>query len=279
VRLANRSGRLMLATSDEFVDVATASNGRFGPDPQSVYETWDRFCDWAASAKLPAGDELALEALGPPVPQPRQVFAVALNYIEHAVEGGFTPPDEPLIFTKFPTCLTGPVAEVALPTAQVDFEAELVCVIGRVAEHVDEADAWAHVAGLTVGQDLSARDVQLRGPAPQYSLGKSFRGFGPTGPWVVSTDEHGLTGELEIESVLNGERMQHDTTASMIFSIPVLIAYISAICPLLPGDLIFTGTPSGVGFKRSPPRYLEAGDTLVSRISHIGEITQRLRAA
>ena len=276
MRLANHNGRLALAApGGEFVDVAAASDGRFGPDPQTVYELWDAFGEWVATAELPAGAELPVAELGAPVPSPRQVFAVALNYPEHAAEGGFSAPEEPLIFTKFSTCLTGPVTEVSLPTPRVDFEAELVCVIGRRAERVQEAAAWDHVAGLMVGQDLSARDVQLRGPAPQYSLGKSFPGFGPTGPWVVSTDEPGVTGELELESLLGGERMQHDTTASMIFPIPVLIAYISAICPLLPGDLIFTGTPSGVGFKRDPPRYLKAGDTLVSRISRLGEITQR----
>ncbi len=276
MRLANHNGRLMLALEERFVDVALASDGRFDSDPQAIYDRWDEFCEWAGRAALPSGDSLPEDELGPPVPRPRQVFAVALNYLEHAAEGGFTAPDEPLIFTKFPTCLTGPVAEVALPTACVDFEVELVCVVGRRGDHVRESDAWDHVAGLTIGQDLSARDVQLRGPAPQYSLGKSFTGFGPTGPWVVTLDEPGVAGDLELESILDGERMQYDTTASMIFSVPVLIAYISAICPVLPGDLIFTGTPSGVGFKRDPPRYLRAGDVLVSRISGIGEMTQRL---
>lgn len=276
MRLANHKGRLMLAIDERFVDVALASDGRFDPDPQTIYDRWDEFRAWARQATLPSGESLRHDELGPPVPRPRQVFAVALNYPEHAAEGGFTAPDEPLIFTKFPACLTGPDVEVKLPTACVDFEVELVCVIGRAGDHVQESDAWDHVAGLTVGQDLSARDVQLRGPAPQYSLGKSFPGFGPTGPWVVTLDEPGVTAELELESVLDGERMQHDTTASMIFSVPVLIAYISAICPVLPGDLIFTGTPSGVGFKRDPPRYLRPGDVLVSRIAGIGEITQRL---
>jgi 2-keto-4-pentenoate hydratase/2-oxohepta-3-ene-1,7-dioic acid hydratase in catechol pathway len=277
VRLANHNERLVIDVGGGFVDVAKASGERFGPDPQSVYEVWEEFRAWAAGVELPPGAELAPDELGPPVPRPRQVFAVALNYPEHAAEGGFTPPEEPLIFTKFQTCLAGPVTQVALPTPCVDFEAELVCVIGVRAEQVDEDRAWDHVAGLTVGQDLSARDVQLRGPAPQYSLGKSFPGFGPTGPWVVTPDEPGITGELTIETVLAGERMQNDTTASMIFSIPVLIAYLSAVCPLMPGDLIFTGTPSGVGFKREPPRYLRAGDTLVSAISGIGELTQRFQ--
>jgi 2-keto-4-pentenoate hydratase/2-oxohepta-3-ene-1,7-dioic acid hydratase in catechol pathway len=275
VRLANHNGRLALAKDGEFVDVALASEGRFGPDPQAVYDVWPQFSEWASSARLGAGEAIAPAELGPPVPRPRQVFAVALNYPEHAAEGGFTRPEQPLVFTKFPTCLAGPLADVVLPTEYTDFEVELVCAIGLRAENVDERDAWRYVAGVTVGQDLTARDVQNRGPAPQFCLGKSFPGFGPTGPWLVSADESGITGELQIESTLGGELMQHDSTAAMIFPIPAVIAYISAICPLLPGDLLFTGTPSGVGFKREPPRYLRSGDVLVSRISGIGEITQR----
>jgi 2,4-diketo-3-deoxy-L-fuconate hydrolase len=158
----------------------------------------------------------------------------------------------------------------------VDWEVELVAVIGKPGAHIAEADAWAHVAGVTVGQDLSARDVQRRGPAPQFSLGKSFPAFGPIGPWVVTTDEFGPR-DVRLECLLNGETVQtvqSETSAEMIFSVPTLIAYISAITPLLPGDLLFTGTPSGVGARRDPPRFLRAGDELVSRIEGVGEIFQ-----
>jgi 2,4-didehydro-3-deoxy-L-rhamnonate hydrolase len=274
VRLANLDGRLVLATDGDFVDAYEASDGRFGPDPQSVYERWREFSEWATNTALPDGEPVAIDRLGPPVPRPRQVFAVALNYPEHAAEGGFTAPEQPLIFTKFPTCLAGPKADVALPTASVDFEVELVVVIGEHAQNVAPLDAWNHVAGVTVGQDLSARDIQLQGPAPQFSLGKSFPGFGPIGPWVLSADVPGVQGDLELECLLNGEQMQQESTKEMIFSVPDLIAFISAIAPMLPGDLLFTGTPSGVGFRRDPPVHLRAGDELVSRISGIGEITQ-----
>jgi 2-keto-4-pentenoate hydratase/2-oxohepta-3-ene-1,7-dioic acid hydratase in catechol pathway len=279
LRLANHNGRLFMAASGGggFVDVAEASEGKFGPDPQGVYDTWDEFTAWASSAPPLEGLEIAAGDLDAPVPRPRQVFAVALNYPEHAAEGGFKKPEVPLIFTKFPTCLTGPVADVALPTQFVDYEVELACVIGRTAAHVTESQAWNHVAGVTVGQDLSARDVQRKGPAPQFSLGKSFVGFGPIGPWVVTTDEPGITGELELECILNGETMQRESTEAMIFSVAELIAYISAICPLLPGDLLFTGTPSGVGSRRDPPVYLRAGDELVSRIAGIGELQTTFR--
>jgi 2-keto-4-pentenoate hydratase/2-oxohepta-3-ene-1,7-dioic acid hydratase in catechol pathway len=279
VRIANLAGRLIVDNGSGFVDAHDASDRRFAADPQAVYGRWGEFFDWAAGASLGAGVEIELDRLGPPVPRPRQVFAVALNYAEHAAEGGFSKPDRPLIFTKFPSCLAGPVVDVALATPFVDWEVELVAVIGHRAERIAAAEAWDHVAGLMIGQDLSARDVQQAGPAPQYSLGKSFPAFGPTGPWVVTTDAPGLTGELELECRRNGERVQHDLTSSMIFSVSELIAYISAVCPLLPGDLLFTGTPSGVGSRRDPPIYLQAGDELVSRITGIGEIRQTFRDA
>ncbi|MBS0626552.1 MAG: fumarylacetoacetate hydrolase family protein, partial [Verrucomicrobia bacterium] len=161
------------------------------------------------------------------------------------------------------------------PTEMVDWEVEVVAVIGREAREVSAADAWEHVAGVTVGQDISARDIQRLGPAPQFSIGKSFPGFGPTGPWVATLDELPDRDAIPLECELNGERVQAGTTAEMIFSVPELIAWISAICPLLPGDLLFTGTPSGVGARRTPPRFLRPGDELVSRVAGIGEIAQR----
>jgi 2-keto-4-pentenoate hydratase/2-oxohepta-3-ene-1,7-dioic acid hydratase in catechol pathway len=273
MRLANAQGRLVLGGDDGFVDVAHASGGRFDSDPQAVYERWDEFEDWARGAAASAVEPVEPRSLGPPVPRPRQVFAVGFNYAEHAAEGGFSAPETPLIFTKYPTCLVGPRAAVELATPKVDWEVELVAVIGRRAWRVEEGGAWRHVAGLTVGQDLSARDVQRLGEAPQFSLGKSFPGFGPTGPWVATPDE--LDAEdARIECYLNDERVQGASTAEMIFTVPALIAYLSAICPLLPGDLLFTGTPSGVGSRRDPPRFLREGDELRSRIEGIGEIVQ-----
>src|SRR4051794_2194212 len=272
MRLANLNGRLVADTGRGFADVERASGGRF-PSSQAAYDSWQAFREWAEGAALEGERELDPAALGPPVPQPRQVFAVALNYPEHAAEGGFTAPETPLIFTKYVTCLVGARADVGLPTPMVDWEVELVAVVGEAGADVSEADAWSHIAGVTVGQDLSARDVQRRGPAPQFSLGKSFPGFGPTGPWVVTTDEFGPR-DVQLECLLNGDSVQSETSAEMIFSVPELVAYISAITPLLPGDLLFTGTPSGVGARRDPPRFLQAGDELVSRIEGIGEISQ-----
>jgi 2-keto-4-pentenoate hydratase/2-oxohepta-3-ene-1,7-dioic acid hydratase in catechol pathway len=140
---------------------------------------------------------------------------------------------------------------------------------------VAAADAWDHVAGLTVGQDLSARDVQMLGSPPQFSLGKSFPGFGPIGPWLVTPDELRDPDDLGIGCAVNGEQMQSDRTSAMLFSVPETVARLSAICPLLPGDLIFTGTPAGVGNRMDPPRYLKPGDELVSTIEGIGTLTTR----
>ena len=265
-----------MARDAGFVDVAEASRARFGPDPQSVYDAWDEFRAWADGAELGEGEASAAVELGPPVPRPRQALGVALNYRAPGVER--PDPEVPVVFAKFASSIVGPDADVALPSALVDYEVELVCVIGKAAAGVGEAEAWEHVAGVMVGQDLTDRSLLARDPAAQLSLPKSFAGFGPTGPWVVTSDEPGVRGELELEGILSGERVQHDTTAAMIFSTAALIARISAVCTLLPGDLLFTGTPGGIGMSREPPRYLRDGDVLISRIAGIGEITQRFRA-
>ncbi|MFI6028061.1 fumarylacetoacetate hydrolase family protein [Amycolatopsis magusensis] len=274
MRLANLGGRAALITGTRALDVAAASDGRFGPDPMSVLRQWTAFAEWAESAP-PATEPHDPGLLGPPVPQPRQVFAVALNYPPHAAEAGYSPPDEPLVFTKFPTCLTGPRATVELPGDRVDWEVELVAVLGTGGHRIPAGDATAHLAGFMVGQDLSERGVQSRGTPPQFSLGKSFPGFGPTGPHLVTPDE--WRGSGGITCLLNEEVVQQASTAEMIFDVAELVARISAICPLLPGDLLFTGTPAGVGNRMTPPRYLAPGDELVSRIDGLGELRTRFR--
>ena len=201
-----------------------------------------------------------------------------MNYAAHAAEAGTEIPGFPPTFTKFPTCLTGPDVTVALPSAFVDWEVELVFVIGTLAYEVAEGHGWDHVAGVTVGQDLSERLVQLRPPAPQFSLGKSFPGFGPTGPWVVTPDELTNRDDLAIGCTLNGEEMQKSRTSDLIFGVDALVHELSSITPLLPGDLVFTGTPSGVGGTRNPPRFLAPGDELVSTIDDVGTIRTRFAA-
>ncbi|MGZ4411780.1 MAG: fumarylacetoacetate hydrolase family protein, partial [Gaiellaceae bacterium] len=236
---------------------------------------WDDLRAWHAEARLPAPEPYSPADLEAPAPRPWQVFAIGLNYAAHAQETGRGMPERPPTFTKFPTCIAGPAAPVFLPTAQVDWEVELVVVIGRRAQRVAPESAWAHAAGVTIGQDLSARDVQYDGPVPQFSLGKSFPGFGPIGPWLVTPDELPDRDDLALECRLNGEPVQQGRTSEMIAPVPELIARLSAVCPLLPGDLIFTGTPAGVGHSRTPPRYLRSGDELVSSIEGIGSFTTR----
>ncbi|MGA6160354.1 fumarylacetoacetate hydrolase family protein [Stenotrophomonas sp. NPDC087984] len=207
-------------------------------------------------------------------PTPRQVFAIGLNYRGHAEEASLAAPESPSVFTKFATSLTGPDTQLRLPSGRVDWEAELVVVMGRRAEHVAAGDAWSYVAGLTAGQDYSEREVQSVGPVPQFSLGKSFPGFAPTGPVLVTADEFADPDDLAIECLVNGESVQKSRTSSMIFPVPELIARLSAVCPLLPGDLIFTGTPAGVGHARTPQRYLRPGDEVITRIEGIGQLRQ-----
>jgi 2-keto-4-pentenoate hydratase/2-oxohepta-3-ene-1,7-dioic acid hydratase in catechol pathway len=270
MKLANHGGRLSLVVDDGLIDVAEASGGQFSPDPQAIYERWGEFLAWPTpSVATKPFDAAALLA---PVPRPRQVFAIGLNYAGHAAEAGLDAPEFPPTFTKFPTCLTGPNVTVELPSEFVDWEVELVLVIGSTAYEVARGHGWAHIAGLTVGQDLSERVVQTRPPVPQFSLGKSFPGFGPTGPWVVTPDEVANPDDLQLGCAVNGEEVQKSRTSDLIFGADELIHLLSSVTPLLPGDLVFTGTPSGVGGTRKPPRFLSPGDVLESTIEGIGTI-------
>ncbi len=276
MRLGNAGGRLLLVRGeDRGIDVAVASGGRFGPDPHDALDRWAEFAAWAAACTAEPDVTFTPAELGPPVPRPAQVFAIGINYREHADEAGYPPASMPVTFTKFPTCLTGPDAVVELPTPTVDWEVELVVAIGLRAERVGRADAWAHVAGLTVGQDLSERTSQLEGTRPQFSLAKSYPGFGPTGPWLVTPDELDDPADLAISCSLGDEVLQESRTSRMIYDIPELIARLSAVCPLLPGDLIFTGTPSGIGNARTPKRFLVGGDVLTTTIEGLGSLRTR----
>lgn len=283
MRIANIDGQLALATATGYIDVAQASGGRFGPDAQSVYADWASFTDWARGLDTSAHPLIETSEQtnwGAPVPRPQQVFAIGLNYREHAAESNIAPPPTPAVFTKFPSSLTGHQHEIALPVGSVDWEAELVVVIGKQCDFVDEADAWDHVAGLTIGQDLSERQLQRAGQMPQFSLGKSYRGFAPLGPEVVTVDEVPDRSNLEIGCLLEGgEILQKGRTSDLIFTIPELIAHLSSVCSLLPGDIIFTGTPSGVGAARTPPKFLQPGDVLVTWIEGIGSLRNPMVAS
>jgi 2-keto-4-pentenoate hydratase/2-oxohepta-3-ene-1,7-dioic acid hydratase in catechol pathway len=280
MRIANLSGRLCLIIDGGAVDVHAASDGLFDADPAAVYPRWPEFTAWAASAALPAPVEFGTDALGSPSPAPRQVFGVGLNYSDHAAESGFARPDTaPPVFTKFPSCITGPYGQIELPPdGHTDWEVELAVVIGVTAHRVAAADAWPHVAGLSIGQDISERITQMASSPPQFSMGKSFPGFGPVGPWLVTPDEFDNPDDLELSCSVNGEQMQKSRTSSLIFGVGELIEQLSAVTPLLPGDVIFTGTPSGVGMARTPPRWLAPGDVLTTYIEGIGEMRHTFAA-
>ena len=280
MRILNLAGRLSLAVDDKAIDVETASDGAFTANVQAVYPRWEEFRTWAAAYRGAPDREVAAASLGPPVPRPSQVFAIGVNYRDHAAEAGLELPGRPMVFTKFPAAVTGPYGEITLPSDAVDFEAELVAVIGRRARHVAERDGWSYIAGLTAGQDLSERAVQLSGPPPQqYNIGKSFEGFAPIGPALVTPDEFADPDDIELGCRLGGEQMQHGRTRDFVFTIPQLVAYLSRILPLLPGDLIFTGTPAGIGWVRQPRRTIAAGEELITHITGIGEMRHRFVSA
>ena len=286
MRIANLSGRLVLLSGDRALDVEQASDGRFSSDPQSVYERWSEFARWATNQDAANGAQYETHALGPAVPRPPQVFAIGLNYASHAGESGLSIPENPMVFTKFVSSFTGADVEVELTGDTVDWEVELVAVIGEGGRGITEQDAWDHVAGLTIGQDISDRTVQFWGEPAQFSIGKSLKGFAPIGPAVVTLDELATIADrsdLSIGCTLtradgSTEVLQNGRTRDMIFSVPSLIARLSALVELLPGDVIFTGTPEGVGLGRTPRVYLESGHSVTSEIEGLGSIRQRFVA-
>jgi 2-keto-4-pentenoate hydratase/2-oxohepta-3-ene-1,7-dioic acid hydratase in catechol pathway len=284
MRIANLDDRAALvigpAGDEKAVDIASVSRGRFASELPAIYPVWDELTAWAGGLDVAAlraeAHTIDRATLGAPSPAPRQVFAAGLNYHAHAAESGLASPTElPPVFTKYVSSFSGPDTVVVLPAGgNVDWEVELVAVIGRDASNIDESAAWSHVAGLTVGQDISERISQLRGPAPQFGLGKSFRGFSPQGPWLITPDEFDTPDDLELGCALDGEEVQKGRTRDLIFPVPKLIAALSRTVTLYPGDVVFTGTPAGVGLGREPQRFIQAGQRLDSWIEGIGELHQ-----
>ena len=271
-RLANVGDRAVLVDeAGHWYDLAAvAGEDRLADPLVALADPEALHAATAGLAAAPPGGTADPALLGPPVPRPRHVFAVGLNYRSHAEESGMDAPPTPLIFTKFPGCLVGPAADIELRAATVDYEVELVVVVGPGGRDITAADAWDHVAGLTVGQDISDRALQFASAPPHFDLGKSRDGYGPIGPVVVSTDLVPDPADLGLSCSVNGEVRQDDRTAGLIVDVPTLIEYLSGILTLHPGDLIFTGTPSGVGM--ADGRFLAPGDVLESHIEGIGSL-------
>ena len=272
--------RVAAVRGDEYVDLAKADPGI----PSSMNEflaggrqLFDRATIAAQRGSGISRDQVRLLA---PVPTPQKVFCVGLNYADHARETGKEAPPEPVIFNKFVTAVSAHEAAIVLPklSREVDYEAELVAVIGRGGRHIPRESALDHVAGYCCGHDVSARDWQLRKPGGQWLLGKSFDTFAPFGPELVTSDEVGDAGKLRIQLRINGKTMQDSTTAQLIFSVAELVAYLSGVCTLAPGDVIFTGTPPGVGAARKPPVFLQPGDTVEVEIERVGILRNRVVA-
>jgi 2-keto-4-pentenoate hydratase/2-oxohepta-3-ene-1,7-dioic acid hydratase in catechol pathway len=226
------------------------------------------------------GEPVRPDDLAAPLANPSKIIAVGLNYVDHAAETKLELPKTPLVFAKFPSAITGPTDPIRIPrdlTQQVDFEAELGVVVGREAKNVSRANALGHVFGYTVLNDISARDLQFADQ--QWVRGKSLDSFCPMGPCIVTGDEVGDPQALTLTCSVNGQEYQRATTRDMIFSVADLIEQLSYAFTLYPGDLIASGTPSGVGFTRTPPVYLQPGDTLRTAVSGIGELVNPVVAA
>ncbi len=264
------------------LDLNIASNGTIPPDPIA-------FLDgdyWALAHKVvnQPPSELSSAALveaegvrwGAPIPTPRTIIALGLNYLDHAEEGGQSAPPNPLLFAKAPAATIGPYDDIVYPpqVTQLDYEAELAIIIGKRAKNLTPEQAWAVIAGYTVINDVSARDIQFS--ESQWFRAKSFDTFAPMGPCWVTPDEIGDPQNLRIWCDVNGERRQDSTTANMIFKIPEIVSFISQVFTLRPGDIIATGTPAGVGVFRKPPRLLQVGDVVETGIENIGVMRNKV---
>lgn len=276
-RFANVSGRAALVDAqDQWYDLQRLTEGGVSADPTRALN--DEAGLRAGAAKLDratADGALADVTLLAPVPRPRNVFGVGLNYRPHAEESGMDLPETPLVFTKFPSCVNGPTGDITLNSETADWEVELVAVIGKPGRDIPEERAWDHVLGLTVGQDISDRALQFAAKPPHFDLGKSRDTYGPIGPVLVSTDGFANPRDLAITCDINGERKQDDRTTSLIFTVAQLINYLSGILTLDVGDLIFTGTPAGVG--AASQTFLKPGDVITSTVEGIGTMTNTCR--
>lgn len=280
MKLANLGGRATIIVAERALDVEKAAGGTLGPDPAVL---WDlehhdllrRLEHAATDADLVEYDH---RQLGPVSPRAGKILGVALNYRGHAREAGLPIPEQPTFFGKFSSSLTGPYGPVVVPEGfdKIDFEAEVVVVIGRAMRHVDPKDVWQGIAGVTAGQDVSDRKEQWRGPLNQFTLAKSYDTFSPCGPLMATVDEFDDPDDIEIAGWLDDLEVQRGRTSDLIFSVPELVSWLSRHMTLWPGDLIYTGTPAGCGNRRTPQLFLEPGMTLTTELPGVGTLRNRI---
>jgi 2,4-didehydro-3-deoxy-L-rhamnonate hydrolase len=269
-------GRAVLVhpQGDRVTDVERASGGAFSSDPLECFAHWAGLRALADTC-TDAGVSVTPTAFDAPSPRARQIFGIGLNYRAHAVETGAPIPDSPLTFTKFPSSINAPFGDIPVTVPTCDWEVELVVVIGSGGRDIDKANGWQAVAGVCIGQDVSDRLLQRATQPPQFSLGKSRRGYSPFGPWLVDAHTLANRDNVTVSCTVNGIEKQRGSTDDLIFDVPTLVAYLSSIVELLPGDVIFTGTPSGVGGARKPPEFLKPGDVVMSTLHGVASITNR----
>ncbi len=285
MRFANLNGRAALVVADSdgvdrAIDIERATNGSLGSQP----EVYVHLANHAALTELATSavptDWPALDptSLGAPVPRPPKGLGVGLNYRTHALESGLTLPTEPHLFGKTDNCVCGPFDDVIAPAGrhEIDFEAEVVIAFGRTCKGASEADAWSYVAGVTCGQDISDRGEQFRLPIKQFTIAKSYDTFGPTGPFLVTPDEFDDRDALDLTGTVSGEVMQSANTSDLIFGVPALVAWLSRFMTFGPGDLVWTGTPGGVGEARKPQRFLKDGDIIETTVGGVGTMRNRV---
>lgn len=286
MRFANLQGRGVIVVTDaggtdRAIDIERATNGSLSHDPAVYVDLANHAALAEVAASALATDWPVLDAmlLGAPVPRPPKGLGVGLNYRTHAIESGRELPTEPHLFGKTDNCVCGPYDDVIVPAGrdEIDYEAEVVIVFGRTCRGATEADAWSYLAGVTCGQDISDRGEQFRPPIKQFTIAKSYDTFGPIGPVLVTPDELPDRDALELTGAVSGEVMQHANTSDLIFSIPALVAWLTRFMTFGPGDLVWTGTPGGVGEARSPQRFLRDGDVIETTVSSIGTMRNVVR--
>ena len=273
-KLGTVDGKAVLIKDNHYFDVASLSDGAISSDSVEALKFQTELSElYESLSEKNATGNLSEVELGNPVPKSPNCYAVGLNYRKHAEESGMDIPEVPMIFTKHISCFVGPKANVEMRSDYVDWEVELVAVIGKEGKNIPKENALEHVAGLCVGQDISDRPAQFATTPAMFNLGKSFDTYGPMGPALVSLDLLENCESLDIECKLNGETVQKSNTSDLIFNISSIISYLSEIVSLNVGDTIWTGTPSGVGIASG--KFLKDGDILTSSIEGLGSMENK----